>query len=393
MKREDGNEQIQVMSGTQDWYDKAGRNPLAEPGFTPQLMAKIEQAAEERSSGKRSLRFGRIAGLGGLAAVLLFGVLLWPFGQWGNSNPMGQLAAIFNQSSGAAAVQPSASPAATSSSSPQSYNPPIGSAEFEIGGMKYYMPLPLNRNKGLARAVETNAGIVWSPPPPMVNYSKPKYTHPTEPYTLYLSPKGQPELSEATSKRIYSFPLYAGGSQTYYELGILIGAGDYLIFSSSSYSIGEERSYSKGKDFLLDMTETATGKIPIPKDISVIEDFYSDIYKSFIAVNQEKEEMLFVYYTEDGKGNYTQHNKLYDIATGSVQVLSGKITIEDEERPSKLLYGEPALDSELPVAIVHYEVNGEQRSTEIGMKTGQQWFYDWWYEEYGVRIDSTSLEN
>ena len=61
MKREDGNEQIQVMSGTQDWYDKAGRNPLAEPGFTPQLMAKIEQAAEERSSGKRSLSFGRIA--------------------------------------------------------------------------------------------------------------------------------------------------------------------------------------------------------------------------------------------------------------------------------------------------------------------------------------------
>lgn len=85
MKKEYGDEQVQVMSGTQDWYGKAGRNPLAEPGFTPQLMAKIEQAAEERSAGKRSLRFGRIAGLGGLAAVLLFGVLLWPFGQWGTA--------------------------------------------------------------------------------------------------------------------------------------------------------------------------------------------------------------------------------------------------------------------------------------------------------------------
>lgn len=87
MKREYGDEQVHVMSGTKDWYDKAGRNPLAEPGFTPQLMARIEQAAEKRSSGKsgQRQRFGRIAGLGGLAAVLLFGVLLWPFGQWGTA--------------------------------------------------------------------------------------------------------------------------------------------------------------------------------------------------------------------------------------------------------------------------------------------------------------------
>ncbi|AIQ60320.1 hypothetical protein [Paenibacillus borealis] len=394
MKKEYGDEQVQVMSGTQDWYGKAGRNPLAEPGFTPQLMARIEQAAEERSSGKsgQHQQFGRMAGMGGLVAVLLFGVLLWPSGQWGNSNPMGQLAAIFNQSSGAAAVQPSASPATASSAAPHGLGLYKISAEFELGGLKYYMPLPLDRNKGAAMAVETSAGIVWSLPPPMVDYLKPKYTHNTEPYILYLTPKGHPELSADTARRIYTFPLYAGGAQSYYSLGGLIGAEDYLIFSSSSYSIGEKQKRSIPKLFVMDVRQATEQEIPVPRELLTMDESYQ-VYKSFMALNPEKSELLVVYYTDDGKGGYTQQNKLYDIATGNVQVLTGKITTEEQERPSMMHYGELTLNSKEPGTIVHYEVNGEQRSTEIGMKTGQQWFYDWWYEEYGVKIDPTSIEN
>ncbi|MFD2880098.1 hypothetical protein ACFTAO_35715 [Paenibacillus rhizoplanae] len=57
-----------------------------------------------------------------------------------------------------------------------------------------------------------------------------------------------------------------------------------------------------------------------------------------------------------------------------------------QKRPSKLHYGALTLDSKDLVTIVHYEVNGEQRSTEVDMKTGGQWFYDWWYEEYGEKL-------
>lgn len=392
MKKEYGDEQVQMMSGTQDWYGKAGRNPLAEPGFTPQLMARIEQAAEEGAPLKNGWRFGRALGLGGMAAVLLFGVILWPSGQWDQVDPVAQLAAIFNPSSGAAAVQPLASPAAASSASPQGLGLYKISAEFELGGLKYYMPLPLDRNKGAAMAVETSAGIVWSPPPPMVDYLKPKYTHNTEPYILYLTPKGHLELSADSARRIYNFPLYAGGAQSYYSLGGLIGAGDYLIFSSSSYSIGEKQKRSSPKLFVMDVRQAAEEEIPVPRELLTMDESYQ-VYKSFMALNPEKAELLVVYYTDDGKGGYTQQNKLYDIATGNVQVLTGKITTEEQERPSMMHYGELTLNSIEPGTIVHYEVKGEKRSTEVGMKTGQQWFYDWWYEEHGQVIDPAKIGN
>lgn len=111
-----------------------------------------------------------------------------------------------------------------------------------------------------------------------------------------------------------------------------------------------------------------------------------------MALNSEKAELLVVYYTEDGRGGYTQHNKLYDIATGNAQELSGEITTENVEVVSKIHYGELTVDSKDPATIVHYEVNGEQRSTEVDMKSGDQWFYDWWYEEYGVKIDASSIK-
>ncbi|ETT56296.1 hypothetical protein NYE24_11960 [Paenibacillus sp. FSL H7-0350] len=388
MKTRQEHEQVKVMSGEKDWYKQAGRSPLAEPGFTPQLMARIEEAAHEssnRTSGRR--RFSRMAAFGGLAAILLLGALVWPFGPGAGLDPAGSLAAVFKPGSGAAVVTPSVSPSA----SPQGLGLYEISAEFELGGLKYYMPLPLDRNKAAAMAVETSAGIVWSPPPPMVDYLKPKYTHNTEPYTLYLTPKGHPELSKDSAQRLYVFPLYAGGAQSYLSLGGLIGAGDYLLFFSGSYTIGENQKRSGAKLYVMDVRQAGKGKIPVPRELLVSDEAYQ-VYKSFMAVNPEKAELLVVYYTDDGRGGYTQHNKLYDIATGSAQVLSAEITTENVERPSRLHYGELTLDSKDLVTIVHYEVNGEQRSTKVDMKTGEQWFYDWWYEEYGVKIDASSIE-
>ncbi|WP_238653488.1 hypothetical protein [Paenibacillus piscarius] len=383
-------EQVKVMSGANDWYKQAGRNPLTGPGFTPQLMARIEEAAAagtKESKGQRR-RIGRAAGLGALSALLLFSVMVWPFGPGAGFDPAGRLAAVLGQSSGAAVVQPSTTPSGSS----KGLGLYMISAEFELGGLKYYMPLPLDRNKGAAMAVETSAGIVWSPPPPVVNYLKPKYTHNTEPYALYLTPKGHSELSVDSAKRLYVFPLYAGGAQSYLSLGSLFGAGDYLLFFSSSYTIGENQKRSRAKLFVMDVREASEGKISVPRELPVTEESYQ-VYRSFMAVNPDEAELLAVYYTDDGKGGYTQHNKLYDIATGSTQVLSGKITTENVEKPSKLHYGELTLDSKDLVTIVHYEVNGEQRSTEVGMKTGNQWFYDWWYEEHGEKIDESSIEN
>lgn len=154
MKTRYEDEQVKVMSGEKDWYKRAGRNPLVEPGFTPQLMARIEEAANETSTRTSGLhrRFSRMAALGGLAAILLLGALVWPFGPGAGLDSTGRLASLFKPSSGAAVVTPSVSPSA----SPQGLGLYKISAEFELGGLKYYMPLPLDRNKSAAMAVETS---------------------------------------------------------------------------------------------------------------------------------------------------------------------------------------------------------------------------------------------
>ncbi|MBP2111878.1 hypothetical protein [Paenibacillus silagei] len=375
MKTKQEKEQVKVMSGEKDWYKQAGRYPLAEPGFTPQLMARIEEATAEGSSGKSGLRrpFGRVAALGGLAAILLLVTLIWPFGPGAGLDPAGRLAAVFKPGSGAAVVQPSASPNAASSASPQSYSPPVGSAEFELGGMKYYMPLPMNRDKSRARAVETNAGIVWSPPPPMVNYSKPKYTHPTEPYTLYLSPIGQSELSEATAKRIYTLPLYAGGSQRYYELTGICDGGDYVVLGIGTITLGKGIGMTPEKLSVLNLKSAAAGETVTPQellDLSSLDDKYT-VYRSFIAFDKFNSEMLLVYYTKNGNNGYDMHGALYDLATGAVQNISSKIGINVQGQQQTAIY----------------EVNGKKRKADIVLLLGQQWYYEWFYQEHGQQID------
>ncbi|MEK4514483.1 hypothetical protein NSS64_04365 [Paenibacillus sp. FSL H8-0122] len=379
MKTRQEKEQVKVMSGEKDWYRQAGRSPLAEPGFTPQLMARIEEAAAEGSPGIIGLRrrFSRMAAFGGLAAVLLLAALIWPFGPGAGLDPAGRLAAVFKPGSGAAVVTPSAPPSATqnaaSPTSPQAYNPPVGSAEFELGGVKYYMPLPMNRDKTRARAVETNAGIVWSPPPPMVNYSKPKYTHPTEPYTLYLSPKGQAELSEATAKRIYTLPLYAGGSQKYYELTGICDGGNYVVLGIGTITLGKGVGMTPEKLSVLNLKAAAAGETIAPQellDLSSLGDKYS-LYRSFIAFDKTNSEMLLVYYSDDKKNGFDVHGSLYDIATGAIQNISSKIGIDVQGQQQTAIY----------------EVNGKKRKADIVLLLGQQWYYEWYYQEYGQQID------
>ncbi|MNN90727.1 hypothetical protein D3C81_2087280 [compost metagenome] len=51
------------------------------------------------------------------------------------------------------------------------------------------------------------------------------------------------------------------------------------------------------------------------------------------------------------------------------------------------------MDTKENYYVAHYEVKGEQRTMEINMQTGRQWFYDWWYEEYGEKIDPPATSN
>ncbi|OKP78441.1 hypothetical protein A3844_05080 [Paenibacillus helianthi] len=373
-----------VMTGAKDWYTKAGRSPFAEDGFTPELMARIEAAAGSKGEAKSKFRSGKNLGLTCLAALMVLGVLIWPLG--GKGNVAGQLSSLWEKTTGAA-VQPTPSPSAAS----QGLGLNMSSAEFEIGGLKYYMPMPLDRNKSRAFAVETSAGIVWSPPPPMVDYMKPKYTHNTEPYTLYLTPKGHSELSAATAKRIYTFPLYAGGAQTYFDLGYIYGAGDYLLFSHSTYTLGAERVPNTGKFSIIDIRKAEAGELIVPRELLAFDSSFTlSLYYSFMAIDPDREEVLLVNYTEDGKDGYTQHSKLLDIATGKSQVLTGTITMEKKERPAKIHNSAIAMDTHEDYFVAHYEVKGEERTVAINIRSGQQWFYDWWYKEYGQKIEPSA---
>jgi hypothetical protein len=72
-------------------------------------------------------------------------------------------------------------------------------------------------------------------------------------------------------------------------------------------------------------------------------------------------------------------------------VLKGAITTDEKDSGAKITTS--FADSDVNTLIqskiltAHYEVNGEKRSTVITLPLGQQWFYDWWFEEYGVKYD------
>ncbi len=391
MKNRQAQDTTHRLHNKPEWYQQAAGGPFQEDGFTPELMARIELAAESRAGAARRFFSRKSLSIAGVSAILLIGVLVWPLGGMDKGDYARQIASLFGKTT-AAAVQPSAVPAPSAAA--KDYNPPAGSAEFEIGGQKYYMPLPLDRNKANAQAVETSMGIVWSPPPPMVDYMKPKYTHNTEPYSLYLTPKGHTELSAASAKRLFTFPLYSGGAQTYYSFGGIYGAGKYAVLFSSTYTLGEGiANHSKAKLSVLDVQKAAAGATVTPREILTFEKEYG-YYKSFISIDLEHEELLLVYYTLGDNEKWITHNKLYNLESGESQVLTGEITIDQKDSGAKSTKITTSFeDSDLNALIqskiltAHYEVNGEKRSPEFTLPLGQQWVYDWWLEEYGVKYE------
>ncbi|UQZ32981.1 hypothetical protein C2I18_05030 [Paenibacillus sp. PK3_47] len=380
---------------TPEWIWQAKRQgPFQKDGFTPELMARIELAAEKRSAAGRRLLSPKSFSIAGLSAILLFGILVWPMGGLGKGGYSERIATLFKDPA-SAAVQPSASPSASPSSASQGLRSNMSTAKFQFGGEQYYMPVSHATNKSRAKAVETELGIVWSPPPPMENYLKQNYTHNTEPYTLYLTPKGHSELSVETAHRLYTFPLYAGGAQTYYELGYILGAGDYLLFTHGSYTLGREKAESLNTATVsaINLRKAAAGEITAPKDLFTINNTLFTLYKAFVAVDQDREELLMVDYKEDGQGGVTQVAELYDVASGSKRVVTGTVTTEERIRTVKEYYNKLAIDKEVKYYVAHYEVNGEEREIEISMLTGQQWLEDWWLEEYGEKYDPSKFVN
>ncbi len=372
-----------------EWYREAGRGPFAEEGFTPQLMARIELAAE-RPNGAGKVIMSRRIGIAGVTAVLLLGALLWPLAGGGKESGDGPQA-ILNNKSGAA-VQSSVPAAPSPSPAAQRSSGYFSKVNFELGGLKYVMSLPIDRDESTAQAVETPLGIVWSPPPPKVDYLRPGYTRNTEPYTLYLTPKGHTELSVESAQRLYTFPLYAGGAQTYFALGYLLSAGDYLVFTNGAYTVGEVKQRSPGKMSALDLRKASAGEVTVPFDLFTFNSSEYSLDHAFIAADPERNELLLVDYKEDGNGGFIQHSKLYDITTGKSDVLTETVTTEKKKRPTKVHYGELSIDTEEDYYVAHYEVNGEKRTVDIGMATGEQWFYDWWYDEHGEKIDASTMK-
>lgn len=343
------------MIADQEWYEQAGRNPLREEGFTPELMRRIELAEANGTMMRKrwfSGTIGRSLALGGCLAAVLAALVIWPLDGGG----MGQT----GRNSGAASVQPSAAATAAPGNTANDYNPPPGSAEFEIDGQKYYMPLPSDREQSRATAVKTSAGIVWSSPPPVADYLKPGYTHPTEPYSLYLSPAGQPELSANTAQRVYTYPLYAGSAQTFNVLGYLGGAKDYLLIVNVTYTIGEKATYGDVVFSVMNIADFATGKNVKPEPLVALDSHWQKelwTYRSLIGLDKEHEEMVFVTYTKEPGRAYTPKVTLFELGTGVSREIDSIVQVEVQGTHGTAVF----------------EVDGKKRSADVEMLTGEEW--------------------
>lgn len=342
-----------VMIGQRDWYAQAGKRPFNEEGFTPQLMMRIEQAAANKTSGYKRYRMNKNVVLTSLAMFLLIGALTLPMGVWKNQGPVYPTSG----QSQAAGVIPSSSPATNDNE----FDPPIGSAQFEIGGKKYYMPLPLNRDKNRAHAVETTAGILWSPPPPMVDYKKPKYTRPTEPFTLYLSSKDQTELSASSATRIYTFPLYAGSASTYQYLSGFYGAGDYVLLITYTWTLGADKP-ENGRFSILNVKEAAAGETVVPKELTNFDDTILN-YKYLFAVDKEYEHLVISYLEYPVDKTYQDKTVLYDLETLNIRTPASTIGFKEIKGDSLTM---------------DYEVDGEQCKADIIVKGGLGWIDEDW---------------
>ncbi|WP_339319318.1 hypothetical protein [Paenibacillus sp. FSL R10-2734] len=342
-----------VMIGQTDWYAQAGKRPFIEDGFSPELMMRIEQAATNKTPGYKRYRINKSVLLTSLAMILLIVVLNLPMGVWKSQGPV-QSSSVQSQAGG---ILPTSSP----DTNDKALDPPVGSALFEISGKKYYMPLPLDRNKEKAYAVETTSGILWSPPPPMVDYKKPKYTHPTEPFTLYLSSKDQAELSASSATRIYTFPLYAGSASTYQYLNGFYGAGDYILLTSSTRTLGSDK-LENGRISMLNVKKAVAGETVVPKELTNFDETLLS-YKYLFAVDKEYEYLVISYLEYPVDKKYQDKTVLYDLETLSIRTTA-------TTKGFKEIEGE--------TLTMDYEVDGKLRKADIIVKGGLGWINEDW---------------
>lgn len=345
-----------VMVGQTDWYKEAGRRPFREEGFTTELMQRIEAAADGPHGEKNRFSRRKRAIYLSLVSAFLICIVIW---QAGGANSLLELNSKTHLLQNAAAI-PSLKPTAE----PQLYTPPIGSAEFEFSGKKFYMPLPLDRDKSIAYAVETSRGILWSPPPHAVNYNKRLDFHPTEPRILYLSNKDNPELSATSATKVYSYPLFASDENTYNYVYGVFGAGDYAIVMSYSKTVGSKAS-SKPILSVMDVRKVVPGGTVVPRELFTLDDPALNVYRSLTAIDKQHGEFIMLYSVADGEGGYGYKAVVYDFDSGQKHELNSKFQIQD--------------------STVTYEADGEKRNLEIFIKTGEQWYLDWMNEEQKSR--------
>ncbi|MFC3745405.1 hypothetical protein [Paenibacillus sp. GCM10012306] len=332
-----------------NWYSVAGKNPLREQGFTPELMLRIEQAAVHRHP-RYSIKFklGKRRVLTGLAAALLIILLVWPNSGL-RQGDLNSESTIKTQS--AAASQPFPSPGATK------YLPTFSSADFEFNGKYYFMTLPLDRDKNASYAADTSEGILWSPAPPMKKNQTTKLLYPTEPYTLYLSSKEQTELSPYSARKVYTFPLYAGGAQVYNFLIGIYGFGEHVFLATGAQNANERTAYPL-KVSILNMKQVASGEAVKPQEFLTLDTSLNDQNKSFLAFDQQHERILIVDMAIEQNGNNKDKVRLYDLRSQTMRELDTAIE----------------MDKESSDAIAHYKLDGVQRTAEIFMKIGWQWY-------------------
>ncbi|MFF2909604.1 hypothetical protein [Paenibacillus sp. NPDC057934] len=334
-----------------NWYRNAGKQPLREQGFTPELMLRIEQAAAHRNS-RDFIKFnlGKSRVLTGLAAALLVLFLLWPKDgiQQGDLNSE---SAIKSQS--ATSSQPFPSPGATK------YLPTFNSADFEFNGKNYFMTLPLDRDRNGSYAADTSEGILWSPAPPMKKHTKTKLLYPTEPYTLYLSSKEQTELSPYVARRVYTFPLYAGGAQAYNFLVGIYGFGENVFLITGAQNVDEITAFPL-RISMLNMEQVASGKLVKPRELFTLETSSNDQNKSFLAFDQQGQSILLVDIATGQSENDKDRVRLYDLKSQTMRELDTAIEMGKEGS----------------VVIAQYKLVGVKRSAEIFMKIGWQWYAD-----------------
>lgn len=138
-------------------------------------------------------------------------------------------------------------------------------------------------------------------------------------------------------------------------------------------TLGKGVGMTPEKLSVLNLKAAAAGETVAPQellDLSSLGDKYS-LYRSFIAFDKYNSEMLLVYYSDDKKNGFDVHGSLYDIATGAIQNISSKIGIDVQGQQQTAIY----------------EVNGKKRKADIVLLLGQQWYYEWFYQEHGQQID------